>query len=117
MKPVSTTRSTGQTLYAFPEGHSLADWLTKRVQLVEQSAPNTGYYTADLDETVSLLWRLFAGAAQPVSWSESIEYFQINSGVDGFGTGAFVITMEVTSDSIPVHGAVASGFEFGWFVR
>ena len=67
MKPVSTTRSTGQTLYVFPEGHSLADWLTKRVQLVEQSAPNTGYYAADLDESVSLLWRLFAGAAQPGS--------------------------------------------------
>ncbi len=106
MKSVSTTRSTGQTLYAFPEGSSLADWVTKRVQLVEQSSPNTGYYIADLDESIALLWRLFVGASQPSSWSQSIEYFQINSGSDGSGTGAFVITMEVTSDSIPVRGAI-----------
>lgn len=106
MKSVSTTRSTGQTLYAFPEGSSLADWVTKRVQLVEQSAPNTGYYIANLDESVASLWRLFVGSSQPSSWSQSIEYFQMNTGVVNSGSGAFLLTIEVTSDSLPVRGAI-----------
>ncbi len=106
MKSVSTTRTTGQTLYAFPEGSSLADWATKRVQLVEQSSPNTGYYIANLDESVASLWRLFVGASQPSSWSQSIEYFQINTGVVNSGSGAFMVTIEVTSDSVPVRGAI-----------
>ena len=106
MKSVSTTRTTGQTLYAFPEGSSLADWATKRVQLVEQSAPNMGYYTADLDETIASLWRLFVGASQPSSWSQSIEYFQIDTGPLHSGFGAFVVTISVTSDSVPVRGAI-----------
>ena len=105
MKSVSTTRSTGQTLYAFPEGSSLADWVTKRVQLVEQSAPNTGYYIANLDESIASLWRLFSGASQPSSWSQSIEYFQIYTGVVNSGSGAFVITVDVTSSGLPVRGA------------
>lgn len=106
MKSVSTTRPTGQTLYAFPEGSSLADWVTKRVQLVEQAAPNTGYYIADLDESVASLWRLFVGASQPSSWSQAIEYFQINTGPLDSGSGAFVVTINVTSDSVPVRGAI-----------
>ena len=106
MKSVSTTRPTGQTLYAFPEGSSLADWVTKRVQLVEQPAPNTGYYIADLDESVASLWRLFVGASQPSSWSQAIEYFQINTGTASSGSGAFIVTFEVTSDSVPVRGAI-----------
>ena len=106
MKSVSTTRTTGQTLYAFPEGSSLADWNTKRVQLVEQSAPNTGYYIANLDDSIATLWRLFVGASQPSSWSQSIEYFQIDTGPLDSGAGAFVITISVTSDSVPVRGAI-----------
>lgn len=106
MKSVSTTRTTGQTLYAFPEGHSLADWATRRVQLVEQSAPNTGYYIANLNESIASLWRLFVGASQPSSWSQSIEYFQIDTGPLDSGAGAFVVTINVTSDGFPVRGAI-----------
>ena len=108
MKPVSTTRASGQTLYAFPEGYSLADWIAHRVQLVEQAAPNTGYYTASLDETLASMWRLFVGASQPSSWSQSIEYFQIGTGAWDPGSGAFVITVAVTSSGVPVRGALVT---------
>ncbi len=108
MKQVSTTRTSGQTLYAFPEGHSLADWTTKRVQLVEQAAPNTGYYTASLDETLSTMWRLFAGSSQPSSWSQSIEYFHLGNGVWDPGSGAFAIDIVVTSSGLPVRGAIVT---------
>ena len=78
---VSTTRPSGLTLYAFPEGQSLANWTTYRIELTESASPNTGYYTAQLDNGVALVYRLFSGASQPSSWSASIEYFNLNQNV------------------------------------
>jgi hypothetical protein len=106
MIPVSTTRPAGRSLYAFPEGYSLADWTTYRVQLSESSSPNTGYYTAELDDSLSSLWRLFDGQSQPNSWSEAIEYFPLHS--NNGGSGAYIVTIEVTSESLPVRGAIVT---------
>jgi hypothetical protein len=106
MIPVSTTRPPGLTLYAFPEGYSLADWTSYRVLLSELPAPNSGYYTADIDESLASLWRLFEGAAQPSSWGEAIEYFPLNT--SNGGSGAYIVTVEVTSDSLPVRGAIVT---------
>jgi hypothetical protein len=77
---VSLTRQPGQTIYAYPDGYSLADWITHRVQLVEQSAPNLGRYQAALDESKSTLWRFFEGAGQPANWNEAKGFFNLSSG-------------------------------------
>ncbi len=77
--PISTIRPTGRVLYAYPDGASLATWTTNRVLLTEGTGANVGRYTANLDDTVDGLWRLFEGATQPTSWSNSIEYFPIKS--------------------------------------
>lgn len=79
LHPVSTTRPTGQTLYAFPDGASLADWTTKRVLFTESTAPNAGRYAASLDDSIDTLWRAFSGASQPTSWSAAFEYFDLSS--------------------------------------
>lgn len=80
MIDVSITRPTGQTLYAYPDltgGFSLADWTTHRVLLNPGTAPNTGIYTAQLDETKASLWRVFQGATQPSNWDASFAFFPL----------------------------------------
>jgi hypothetical protein len=81
MTAVSVTRTPGRTLYAFPDGFSLADWTTHRVLLVEGTGANTGSYTASLDESKSLLWRFFDGASQPSNWGASKGYFDLADGI------------------------------------
>lgn len=80
MIDVSITRPAGQTLYAYPDlsyGFSLADWITHREPLMEGTSPNTGIYTAQLDETKALLWRVFQGASQPSNWDASFAFFPL----------------------------------------
>ena len=55
----------------------MADWTTKRVLMVEGTGANTGRYTANNDDSIDTLWRAFDGAAQPASWSNSFEYFDL----------------------------------------
>jgi hypothetical protein len=98
---VSLTRQPGQTLYAYPDGYSLADWITHRVQLVEQSAPNLGRYQATLDESKSTLWRFFEGAGQPTNWSESKGYFQLDS--DG---AAIILPVLSSIDRRAIDGVI-----------
>lgn len=76
-KTVSLTRTPGQVIYAFPSNASLANWTTSRVLLVEGTGPNTGRYTASLDETISSLWYFFEGASQPANWGLSKGYFDL----------------------------------------
>lgn len=79
LHPISTTRPTGRTIYAFPDGASLSAWTASRVLLTESAAPNTGRYTANLDDSIDTLWRAFEGASQPASWSASFEYFNLQN--------------------------------------
>lgn len=84
MIDVSVTRSPGQTIYAFPdrsEGFSLADWTTHRVLLTEGTAPDTGIYTGQLDETKAYLWRFFEGASQPTDWDKDKGFFDLTQSV------------------------------------
>jgi hypothetical protein len=82
MTQVSITRTPGLTVYAFPEGFSLADWTRHRVMLTEGSAPNTGIYTGSLDESKSKMWRFFVGAGQPGSWDAAKGFFDLGDSVD-----------------------------------
>lgn len=84
--PVSFTYTTGQTLYAFPDGVSLATWSTNRVALTEGSSPNTGRYSASLDEDTATLWRVFSGASQPASWDLAIAFFLLGNPVAAVST-------------------------------
>ena len=77
---ISTTRPTGRLLFAFPDSGNLANYtngLGNRVAVPESAAPNLGRYTAQLDDSIDTLWRLFEGATQPTSWASSIEYFDL----------------------------------------
>lgn len=74
---VRTNRPTAMTLYAFPASASLANWVASRVALTEAASPNLGKYTGNLDDAINTLWFMFSGSVQPVSWSESIEYFDL----------------------------------------
>lgn len=103
--PVSVIRTSGQTLYAFPDisfGFSLADWTTHRVLLVEQASPNQGIYLANLDETKATLWRFFVGASQPTDWNESKGYFPLPG-----SAGDHVLTITVTdaTNDTPIQNA------------
>ena len=79
-KPVAVDYETGQTLYWFPLSRSLADWLTYRVQAVEDSAPDLGKYLATLDtaacnaaEDEDCVFVLFVGADQPANFATGIK--------------------------------------------
>jgi hypothetical protein len=99
---VETNRTSGLTLYAFPSTLSLATWATNRVQLVEAASPNQGRYTAQLDDTLGTLWRLFSGASQPANWAASIEYFDLAKPV-------FVVSGNVTTTSpVATDGTLTS---------
>jgi hypothetical protein len=115
MKTVSTARPTGLTLYAFPDGASLADWTTRRVLLAESSAPNTGRYTASLDETITTLWRLFSGASQPSAWSQSIEYFDLSGPSISLGQYAIAFDVENVS-SVAIQFALITIKQSGQIV-
>jgi hypothetical protein len=78
-RSVSTTQTTGLTLYAYPDGVSLANWSTSRVAITEQAAPNLGRYAGTLDDSIATLWRLFIGASQPSGWDDAVEVFQLSN--------------------------------------
>jgi len=110
MHSVSTTQAPGQEIYAYPDNESLADWTTSAnlIEIVEQASPDDGRYMADLDDSVSTLWRVFIGSSQPASWAESIEYFYLGPAPSMGGSGTYVITVDVTSDSLPLRGALVT---------
>jgi hypothetical protein len=94
--PVSVTRASGLTLYAFPDlsfGFSIADWTTHRVLLTEGTGANTGIYLGNLDETKATLWRFFEGASQP-TWDQSKGYFPLPG-----SAGDHVLTVTVTDST------------------
>jgi len=64
--------TTGQTLYAYPQGQSLTDWATYRVVMAEGVGDNTGRYAATVDDTNGDVWLIFSGAAQPADWTVAI---------------------------------------------
>jgi hypothetical protein len=110
---VSTNRPTGRSLFAFPDSGNLANYangLGNRVALVESAAPNLGRYTANLDDSVDTLWRVFEGAAQPASWAASLEYFDLAAGQTANGSGQFAVTIAVRSGSpaSPIRGALVT---------
>lgn len=88
--------TTGQTLYWFPIGQSLADWTTYRVALTEASAPNLGSYAFTLDDSsgTRLRWKLFSGASQPANWDAYIADCDL--------------TVKAKTDSLPSDPADAS---------
>ena len=105
--PVSVTRTTGLTLYAFPdlsEGFSIADWLIHRVQLVEGTGANTGIYTASLDETKASLWRFFEGATQP-TWDQSKGYFPLPGSA---GDHLLTVTVTDATTDLPIQNATVT---------
>lgn len=59
-------------LFAFPFSKSLADWATHRVALAESAAPNTGRYSADLDDAKGFDWAVFDGTDQPSSFNDFV---------------------------------------------
>ena len=67
--------ATGQTLRLMPVSASadLDDWATASVSMSEESSPNNGLYTGDVDTDVSLRWALFGSATQPADWS-TVQY-------------------------------------------
>ena len=105
MTTVSITRQPGQTLYAFPdfsEGFSLSTWTTNRVELVEGTGANSGVYTAELDETIATLWRVFEGTAQPTDWGKSKGYFQVPKVLVNVHPSIGIGAREVAGDTIEI---------------
>ena len=75
-----TTATAGSTLYWFPLSRSLDDWATYRTLATEDSAPNTGRYSAtlnvvnaDLTAETYATFVLFDGASPPSSFSDGIK--------------------------------------------
>lgn len=53
------------TIYAFPSDKSLADWVTYRILLTEQGAPNLGKYLGTINSDNGRTWLIYYGATQP----------------------------------------------------
>jgi hypothetical protein len=68
--PVSFTRPTGGTYYAYPTNHVVTDWTTYRVAFSDSG--HLGLYTATLDTVVSTDWVIFEGATQPASFADAL---------------------------------------------
>lgn len=78
---ISVNRPTGKFLFAFPDSGNIANYtngLGNRVAILESPSPNLGRYTAQLDDQIDTLWRMFEGADQP-NWWDSIAYFNLQS--------------------------------------
>jgi uncharacterized protein (DUF2126 family) len=64
---------TGSTdIYAYYVGRTLANYVADKVLFVEGTGPDTGLYTATVDETKGTQIVAFVGATQPGSWAEAI---------------------------------------------
>ena len=70
----------GLALYAFPRSFVFSSWSTGKVFIPESTAPNTGRYTATLDDSVDTEWAIFVGATQPANWDTEIGSISLNSG-------------------------------------
>lgn len=92
-KATLTAYTTGQILYWFPVSRSLADWTTYRVAATESASPDLGKYSATLDSDDAILasdpdapFALFAGAAQPSSFSEALQTTNVVDSTETGGT-------------------------------
>lgn len=63
---------------AMPANDSLANYAASCVPMIESAAPDTGLYSAVLDDTVSDTWYIFNSAAQPADWSSSIARIELD---------------------------------------
>ena len=79
MQTVRFSEATGQTIYAFPRGVSLASWASSRVICTESASPNLGNYTVSLNEATATEWALFLGATQPANWDAEIGSISLQS--------------------------------------
>lgn len=59
-------------VYAYYVGQTLASYATDKVLFVEGTGPDTGLYTATVDESKGTSIVAFVGAAQPASWAEAL---------------------------------------------
>lgn len=64
---------TGSTdIYAYYVGRTLANYVADKVLFVEGTGPDTGLYTATVDETKGTQIVAFVGATQPASWEDAV---------------------------------------------
>lgn len=59
-------------VYAYYVGQSLASYVADKVLFIEGTGPDTGLYTATVDESKGTSIVAFVGAAQPASWAEAL---------------------------------------------
>ena len=79
MQTVRFSEATGQTIYAFPRGVSLASWSSSRLICTESASPNLGNYTVTLNEVTATEWALFIGVTQPANWDAEIGSISLQS--------------------------------------
>ena len=77
---ITTTHTTGATLYAYPESEDDFDnWSTVRVLASE----SVGKYQSSVDDaTYGPIWYFFEGSTAPSSWDEHIAFVDIRN-IDG----------------------------------
>lgn len=90
--------TSGQTIYAYPHGVTLANWATSRVLATEGTSPDLGRYSVTVDDAVGTQWELFVGATQPGSWAESIGAFSVAT-ASTLGTPVASIAADIATRS------------------
>jgi hypothetical protein len=86
------------TLYVYPADLSLADWATNRVLMIEGSGADAGRYSASVDPSLSIVWKCFAGASQPV-WADALDGVGWDLGLAG---EPVTISLPTTADPADV---------------
>ncbi len=70
---ITLRHPTGSTdIYAYYVGQTLADYVADKAIFVEGTGPDSGLYTAVVDETKGTSIVAFVGATQPASWAEAL---------------------------------------------
>lgn len=92
-------------VYAYYVGQSLGNYVADKVLFVEGTGPDTGLYTATVDESKGTSIVAFVGAAQPASWADALVDVSwdlsnaiIQSRTDLLGTGTIMLSAPVSGD-------------------
>jgi hypothetical protein len=92
----------GQALYAFPRSFVFSSWSSGKVFIPESTAPNTGRYTATLDDSIDTEWAIFVGSSQPASWDNEIGSISLDSVVVNIQPSIGYGEREVATDVIEI---------------
>lgn len=111
--------TSGKTdLFVFPVTQLLTDWDVYKVPLIENEAPNTGLYQAQVNDALGDEWAVFEGATQPAGFEFSLSTVTLDppttSSSQSGGSGSESTFVGPTEDLEPLTSRAEMERVFGY---